>query len=72
MLRYEVEELELPIPSGGVDLPPLEADEAHELEIAMLGLSTEAHLLARRRAALAAQGYVSSYDLPARPAATCG
>jgi error-prone DNA polymerase len=64
MLRYEVEELELPIPSDAVDLPPLEAEEAHELEVAMLGLSTEPHPLARWRRALAARGYVSSYDLP--------
>jgi error-prone DNA polymerase len=63
MLRYEVEELELPVPSAAVDLPALEADEAHGLEMATLGLSTEAHPLARWRTALTAHGYVSSYDL---------
>jgi DNA polymerase III alpha subunit len=31
MLHYEVEELDLPIPSEDVDLPPLEADGAHDL-----------------------------------------
>ena len=63
MLRYESDELELPIPSDAVDLPPLEADEAHQHETELLGLSTEAHPLARWRPALTAQGYVSSYNL---------
>ncbi len=63
MLRYEVEELDLPIPSSDVDLPPLEPAEAQAWQMKLLGLSTEDHPLARWRAALTARGYLSSLAL---------
>ncbi|HEY3228484.1 MAG TPA: hypothetical protein VGJ87_04640, partial [Roseiflexaceae bacterium] len=62
-LRYEVEELDLPIPSSAVDLPPLAPDEVHDLQMGLLGLSTEEHPLARWRDALNERGYVSSQAL---------
>jgi error-prone DNA polymerase len=62
-LRYEVEELDLPIPTSAVDLPPLGLEEAQELQMRLLGLSTEEHPLARWREALTARGYVSSLAL---------
>jgi len=62
-LRYEVEELDLPIPTSAVELPPLAPDEAHDLQMGLLGLSTEEHPLARWRDALSARGYISSQAL---------
>jgi error-prone DNA polymerase len=67
LLRYEVEELDLQISTSPVDLPPLDATEAHDLQMALLGLSTEEHPLARWRDALAARGYVSSQELAICP-----
>jgi hypothetical protein len=57
-LRYAVEELDLSIPISGMDLPPLGLEEAQELQMRLLGLSTEEHTLARWREALTARGYV--------------
>jgi len=62
-LRYEVEELDLPIPTSAVDLPPLAPDEVHDLQMGLLGLSTEEHPLARWRDALTARGYISNQAL---------
>jgi error-prone DNA polymerase len=62
-LRYEVEELDLPIPTSVVDLPPTSPDEAYDLQMGLLGLSTEEHPLARWRDALTARGYTSSQAL---------
>jgi error-prone DNA polymerase len=63
LLRYEVEELELPIAHDPIALPEQSPEEAHALQQRLLGVSTAEHPLARWRAALAARGYLSSTDL---------
>lgn len=67
-LRYAADELDLPIPGSAVDLPALSADEAQALQMALLGVSTSDHVLARWRAALTARGYLDSLTLAQCPA----
>lgn len=63
LLRYEVEELDLPIIHDPISLPEESPEEAHALQQRLLGVSTAEHPLARWRAALSAHGYLSSADL---------
>ncbi|MEN9938136.1 MAG: hypothetical protein RLZZ387_4715 [Chloroflexota bacterium] len=67
-LRYEADELDLPIPGSTVELPPLRADEAQSLQEALLGVSTAEHVLARWRDALTERGYMGSAALARCPA----
>jgi error-prone DNA polymerase len=59
-LRYEANTLDLPTPGSAVELPPLAPDEAQALQMALLGVSTEDHVLARWRDTLTERGYLSS------------
>jgi len=65
--HYAADELDLPIPGSTVDLPALTADEARELQMALLGVSTGDHVLARWRDALTARGYLDSLALARCP-----
>jgi error-prone DNA polymerase len=67
-LRYEADELDLPIPGSPVDLPDVTTDEVQALQMALLGVATGEHVLARWRAALTARGYPSSMTLGQVPA----
>jgi len=67
-LRYEADELDLPIPGSPVELPPLSAGEQQALQMALLGVSTGEHVLARWREALTARGYTGSTSLGQLPA----
>jgi error-prone DNA polymerase len=62
-LRYEADTLDLQTPGSPVELPTLAPGEAQALQLALLGVSTEEHVLARWREVLVAQGFVQSSEL---------
>ena len=67
MLRYEVEELDLPIPTEAVDLPQQSEGERYEQEMASTGVALGPHPIARWRAALDRRGFASSATLASIP-----
>jgi error-prone DNA polymerase len=62
-LRYQEDELDLPVPGSDVELPPLTRAEAHTAEVAVLGLSTGDHIMAFYRQWLDQQGAQTSLTL---------
>jgi error-prone DNA polymerase len=62
-LRYQEDELDLPIPGTDVELPPLTRAETHTAEVAVLGLSTGDHIMAFYRRWLDQQGAQTSLTL---------
>jgi error-prone DNA polymerase len=62
-LRYQEDELDLPVPGPDVELPPLTRAEAHTAVVAVLGLSTGDHIMAFYRRWLDQQGAQTSLTL---------
>jgi error-prone DNA polymerase len=62
-LRYQEDELDLPVPDSDVELPLLTRAEAHTAEVAVLGLSTGDHIMAFYRQWLDQLGAQTSLTL---------
>ena len=62
-LRYEIEELDLPIPHDAPDLPEASVAAQHALQARLLSVDADESPLARLRPALDARGYTSAYGL---------
>jgi error-prone DNA polymerase len=62
-LRYQEDELDLPVPGSNVELPRLTRAEVHMAEVAVLRLSTGDHIMAFYREWLDQQGTCTSLTL---------